>query len=94
MKRRHLLVTATAAAAASTLSWASPGRVLGLSLPLTGVQAEVARDLALGYQLALDAASSDLTLMILDDESKPDLTAANIRRFASDGSGLALSGIV
>lgn len=94
MKRRHLLVAASAAAATSTTSWASPGRVLGLSLPLTGVQAEVARDLALGYQLALDAASSDLTLMILDDESKPDLTAANIRRFASDRSVMVVSGIV
>lgn len=98
MKRR-IVLQAAAAGVASSL--ANPGMlmassipVLGVSLPITGVQAEVAKDLELGYRLALSRSGASVSLQILDDESKPDRVAANIRKFASDANVVAVSGIV
>lgn len=70
---------------------------VGLSLPLTGVQAGVAAELLAGYQLAAAAGSARgtaLDLLVEDDGAKADRTAANIRKFGLDSSVCAVTGIV
>lgn len=70
---------------------------VGLSLPLTGVQAGVAGELLAGYQLAAAAGSARgtaLDLLVEDDGAKAERTASNIRKFGLDGSVSAVSGIV
>lgn len=87
---------------AATLSGAQAGysfakgqdKVIGLSLPLSGNQAEVARDLQLGYGLALKAAGSDLQLLVLDDGGDATRTATNVQALASNPNVLVLSGVV
>lgn len=68
--------------------------IIGVTLPQTGVQAEVARDLLLGYQLAVASTGNRVELRVLDDASKPELVAENMRRLASDPSVLIASGVV
>lgn len=93
MKRRSLLVAGVAAAAGMPIARAGTP-VLGLTLPLTSVQAEVAMELQGGYELALKAADSPIRLMVLDDSSKPNQTAENVKHLASNPDVIALSGIV
>lgn len=94
MKRRSVLAGAVAAAIAHPCVSFASNRVLGLTLPKTGVQAEVARDLELGYRIALESSDVELGLKVLDDESNPDKAAENVRLLAADSSVIALSGIV
>lgn len=91
MQRRSFL----SGLAASTLSlptWAISGPSLGITLPLTGVQAEVAKELEIGYKLA--TAEMGVGLRVLDDQSVPANVEKNVRELAADPSVLALSGIV
>lgn len=93
MQRRHFL----GGMAASTLSlhgltYAASSPTLGVTLPLTGVQAEVAKELQVGYQLA--TAEHGIALRVLDDKSVPANVAQNIKELAADPSIMALSGIV
>ncbi|MBI5792595.1 MAG: ABC transporter substrate-binding protein [Rhodocyclales bacterium] len=70
---------------------------VGLSLPLTGVQASVAEELLAGYQLAFGvgkAAGIEVDAVVEDDHSKPERTAAVVRRFGLDSTFVATSGIV
>lgn len=71
---------------------------VGLSLPLVGVQAEVAKDLQRGYELAAEyAAKRDgltMSFAIADDGSKPDNVAKNMALFAKDPTIAVASGIV
>lgn len=70
---------------------------VGLSLPLTGVQATVADELLRGYQLAFRAAHAqgvEVDTVVEDDQSAADKTATAIRRFGADNSILASTGIV
>ena len=67
---------------------------IGLSLPLTGPQAEVAKDLLAGYELAVKSTGSKLRLKVLDDESSPEKTAANMTVFAASPEVIVVSGIV
>jgi branched-chain amino acid transport system substrate-binding protein len=92
-RRTFTTSLATAGIAVPAVAARSPLQ-LGLSLPLTGVQAEVANDLKLGYELAFRATRSGLALKILDDQSKPERTAENIKAFADDPGVIACSGIV
>lgn len=97
MKRRSLLLGAAAAAAAqhgmaSIVSAAGGTPTLGVTLPLSGVQAEVAKDLETGYRLA--AATAGFSLKVVDDASSPEKVAENVRQMAADPNVLALSGIV
>lgn len=97
MMRRRTALTA-ALAAPFINAYATQGKVrLGLSLPLTGVQASVAAELLAGYDLAwADAASLGVEVQaeVEDDRSKPDLTAAAVRKFARDASIVAATGLV
>jgi branched-chain amino acid transport system substrate-binding protein len=70
------------------------GRYVGLSLPMTGVQAEVGKDLEIGYQLALMSNNSDLGLLVLDDNGDAARTATNVKAFASNPEVIVLSGVV
>lgn len=73
---------------------ASPPNVLGLTLPLTGPQAEVAKELLAGYQIALAGAGGQLSLKVIDDMAKPDQVVANVKQLALNPSVIAVSGIV
>ncbi|MEJ8837752.1 ABC transporter substrate-binding protein [Ramlibacter sp. AN1133] len=64
---------------------------VALTLPLTGVQATVAKELQLGYAAAL---SDSADLLVLDDESKAEKTAANMTAFGADSRVIASTGIV
>lgn len=70
---------------------------VGLTLPLTGVQASVAEELLAGYQLAFhDARISglDVDLVVEDDHSAVKKTVAAVQKFGRDPSFVALSGVV
>lgn len=102
--RRNFLVSScgaafSAAATANLLSAPIPmpsvaRPVLGLTLPLTGVQAEVASDLQDGYRMAAAAHGGIFDIAVLDDYSMADKAAENVRLFAETPGVLALSGIV
>ncbi len=91
MQRRSLIVGMAASAALPRIASAAAPTV-GVTLPLTGVQAEVARDLEIGYRMAF--AELGVAVRVMDDESAPDKVAANVRALANDPSVVALSGIV
>lgn len=91
MQRRTLMLGgAVTVAIPRFLCAATP--TLGVTLPLSGVQAEVAKELEIGYRMA--AAEAGIAIKVLDDESSPEKVAANIKRLGSDPSVVALSGIV
>ncbi|CAD5366825.1 Peripla_BP_6 domain-containing protein [Rubrivivax sp. A210] len=98
MKRRGLLQGAGAALAlASGVVRASPRLRIGVPLPFTGVQSEVANDLRAGYEMAFAHASEaglNLEPVWADDEAKADQTARLVEQFARDRSILATTGIV
>lgn len=103
LNRRTLFLSALVATssglarAAAPISTPLPGNqapALGLSLPLSGVQAEIAQDLLGGYELAALASGGAFRLQVLDDTSKADVTALNVQTLAKDQRVLALSGIV
>ncbi len=105
LTRRTLFLSALAATAGSMAHAAAPittplpgltstTPVLGLSLPLSGVQAEIANDLLGGYELAALASDGAFRLQVLDDASKADATALNVQALAKDPRVLAISGIV
>ena len=94
---RRLLfrVLAGACAVASpVLSFTAPVKKIGLSLPLTGGQSEVAIDLLAGYKLGCAAGGSGIQVEVLDDLSSPEKTAANIGRLCGDPDVVAVSGVV
>lgn len=91
MRRRALLLSAASAAGAPMLARAASPTV-GVTLPLSGVQAEVARELEAGYRMA--AAEAGVGVVVMDDESVPDRVAENVRQLAADPSVTVLSGIV
>ncbi len=75
---------------------ASRARV-GLVLPFSGNQAEVAKDLQKGYELAfLHAGQAGLMIDAVweDDKGNSDLTIQRVAAFANDRSFVATSGIV
>ena len=96
LNRRHILTTASVLAASVTLPefvfGAEP--VLGLTLPMTGAQAEVAKDLLAGHETALKAVGGPLVLRVLDDGFTPEKTAKNVDILASDPQVIGISGIV
>lgn len=91
MKRRALVLCGAASVALPRRAL-SATPVLGVTLPLSGVQAEVARELETGYRLA--AADAGMDIKIMDDASVPDRVADNIKQLAADRAVAALSGIV
>lgn len=98
MNRRNLLSAAGSASALSLMALPVSTRAaqlavsVGLSLPMTGSQSEVAKDLLGGYTVALKAAGIDV--VVLDDEFKPEKTVANLRAFGANKDIVAVSGIV
>jgi branched-chain amino acid transport system substrate-binding protein len=95
--RRSMLLSYTAAATLVCPSYGLAARGatgIGLSLPLTGPQAEVAKEMLAGYEIAAQESGGQVRLMVLDDESKPERTVQNVKTFAADTDILALSGIV
>lgn len=90
LSRRNLVLGA-AAAGVSTFSIASSRPVVGLTLPLKGVQGAIAKEMLVGYSAALEGVAD---LKVVDDESAADKTAKNMEAFASDGSIVATTGIV
>lgn len=98
MKRRAVLHGAGAAALlASRGVWAGPSVRVGIPLPFTGVQAEVANDLRSGYELAFARAKVGgvaIDALWADDEAKPELTAKLVENFSRDRSIIATTGIV
>lgn len=87
-------VASAAAIAVPSLGRASFTPTLGLSLPLSGPQELVAKEILIGYQLAMHATNNVLNLKVLDDESKAERTADNIKKFGEDAAVIAASGIV
>jgi ABC-type branched-subunit amino acid transport system substrate-binding protein len=73
---------------------ASPTKTIGLSLPLTGVQAEIGKEMEFAYQMAMESAGQPFRLSIKDDGSKVEGAVENYRGFASDPSVVACSGLV
>lgn len=99
MDRRAFLGSAVAPAIAiiPTITAAKETVKIGLSLPVTGGQAEVAEDLLEGYRMAARRAEQlgiTLRFEVADDKSDPKLTAKNIGDFSRDPSFAAASGIV
>lgn len=95
MNRRHLMTAVGSVGLLNSLAYPAAAQgspVVGLSLPLTGPQAEVAKDLLGGYSVAFK--SSGIGMLVLDDEFKPEKTVANIRTFAANKDVTAVSGIV
>lgn len=90
--RRRALMLGVASLAGVPLLVRAAQPTLGVTLPLTGVQREVARELELGYRMA--AAEAGVGVVVMDDESIPDRVAANVKRLAADPAVTALSGIV
>ena len=93
LSRRQLLVATGAAGLTASFQAAAsnPRPVVGLSLPGTGVQATVARELFAGYEAALKATAE---LIVVDDESKADKTAEAYESFGRDSRIVAATGIV
>lgn len=92
--RRKLIFSGGAAiASAPFVARASVTPVLGLSLPLTGVQAANAQDMLEGYQLASAAMGNSFRIEVLDDGSDPARTVENIKKIEAMGV-LATSGII
>lgn len=98
MQRRTLLSFAAAAALHATVTQAAPTKgtekIIGLSLPLSGVQAEVGKDLEQGYRLALKANGSDYQMLVLDDAGEAARTATNVQAFVGNSNVIAMSAIV
>ena len=97
IQRRKLLALSAASATLGTFSLparSAQGSALGLSLPLTGAQAQVGKELLIGYEIAQMAHAPDLALRVLDDAGTADLTAANVAAFAGAPGIIASSGIV
>jgi branched-chain amino acid transport system substrate-binding protein len=99
VKRRAFMASAVAPALLSLTRPAAAARRarIGVALPLTGVQAAVADELLAGYQLAFALGKKrgiDAELVVEDDGSMPQKTAAIIRRFGVDGTFSAITGIV
>ena len=96
IQRRKLIANSSFFAASVSLP--NFGRAaqhrLGLSLPLSGTQAEVAKDLMTGYELALRAAGGNVTLKVLDDSGSPEKAAKNVEALGLDPQVIGLSGIV
>lgn len=69
-------------------------RTIGLSLPLTGVQGSVGREMMEAYEVAMKSAGAPFKLQVLDDQSTPESAANNVRTFCADPSVVAVSGIV
>lgn len=99
MKRRTLVAYAALAALQNTrVALSMPikptEKIIGLSLPLSGVQAEVGKDLEQGYRLALKASDSDYQLLVLDDGGEVVRATSNVKAFASNQNVIACSGLV
>jgi branched-chain amino acid transport system substrate-binding protein len=91
---RRTFLSSTAAVAAVLATPAVAAReqpVVGISLPLTGVQEVPAREMRSGYQAALQGAAD---IVFLDDHSSADKVAQHMKELAADPGILATSGIV
>jgi ABC-type branched-subunit amino acid transport system substrate-binding protein len=91
--RRHVLATGAAACVAGVPTFAigASRPVVGLSLPIKGVQATVAKEMLSGYTAALEGVAE---MRVLDDESVAAKTTKNIDSFAADSAVIATTGIV
>lgn len=95
LSRRDLLISGAAAvASAPFVARAASIPVLGLTLPLTGVQSEIALDMLDGYRLAAASMDDSFSIEVLDDASDPARTTENIRKLGASAGVLAASGIV
>ncbi len=98
MKRRTLIQAACASlATASSLVQANTRIRVGIPLPFTGVQSEVANDLRAGYEMAFaNAGRTGLAIepVWADDHAQPDKTALIVDSFARDAAFVASTGIV
>ena len=100
MLTRRTIIASAAPVAAScifgmpALVRAAPTRSIGLTLPLTGVQASVGKEMKEAYEMAMELSSSPFKLKILDDESKAEAAAVNMQSLSSDSTVIAVSGIV
>lgn len=100
MSRRQLLKSVGGLLLAPALvsrAWAQAVPKVGICLPFTSVQSEVAQEMRAGYQLAFDrsaASGFEAKPVWADDESKPELTNKLIAGFASDPNVIAATGIV
>lgn len=91
ISRRLILASTAAAVAGPAFAVTARAPKVGLTLPLTGVQASVAAELRQGYAVALKDRAE---IVVLDDESKADKAAKHVEVFAADDSVVATSGIV
>jgi branched-chain amino acid transport system substrate-binding protein len=92
MQRRTFVTGAAAAAVSAPALVFAQTPTIGLSLPLTGVQADAANELKAGFEAG--AGKAGLAIKVLDDAFKPERTAENIAVLAADSSIFVLSGIV
>lgn len=100
MKRRSLLQGAAAIAAPSILTYARAASKVqvGIPLPVSSVQAEVASELKTGYEIAFARSKAlggvEIVPVFQDDRSVADETAKAVDSFGRDPSILATTGIV
>ena len=99
MRRRTLLSALPASMVCATLGApalvrAAPAKTIGLSLPLTGVQAAIGKEMKEAYEIAFAEAENPFKLKILDDQSKAEVAADNMKSLCGDASIIAVSGIV
>lgn len=98
MKRRTLMQGACASAlGVAGVARAASAVKVGIALPFTSVQSEVALDLRTGYELAFTNAGLqgvDIEPVWADDESKAEKTAQIVEGFGRDRSIVATTGIV
>ena len=96
IQRRQVLALGAAASLAGlgTAVHANSAPALGLSLPLTGTQSVVGRELLVGYEIAQMLHAPDLALKVLDDAGSTDKTVANIAALGKNASVVSVSGIV
>lgn len=96
MKRREMLTSCAGAAILGfpAIVRAAPTKAIGLSLPLSGVQAEIGKEMEYAYNLAMEGTGRPYRLIVRDDASKVEGAVDNYRAFASDSSVVACSGLV
>lgn len=73
---------------------AKPSYEVGLSLPLTGVQSAVGKEMLDAYQLAFEEAGRPFSISVLDDGSDVNRAVENFKEFSSGKRILMSSGIV
>lgn len=92
MRRRFIQIIGVTSLAWGLPARAADGALVGLTLPMTGAQADVGKELMQGYQLAIK--NSSLGMLVLDDAGDAKKSAENALILAQNPKVFVASGIV